>query len=126
MRRVLKPGGILVLTTPNKNYPFLWDPVNWLLEIFFGFHIKSGFFAGIWNQHLRLYKGEDLRRILEKVDFKVASTQLLTGWCIPFNHHLLNLGCRLLFYKRLNQDVLQDINKFKKPKFKRPIPGLLL
>src|SRR5689334_16933642 len=30
--RVLKPGGILVLTVPNHNYPFLWDPVNKTLE----------------------------------------------------------------------------------------------
>lgn len=115
-RRVLKEDGILILTTPNKDYPFLWDPINWILEHFFNFHIKSGFFAGIWNQHLRLYKPEEIKKRLDKVGFKAISSQTLTGWCLPFNHYLLNLGCKLLFYKKLNQDLLQDINKFSKSK----------
>lgn len=118
-RRVLKEKGILVLTTPNKDYPFLWDPVNWILEHFFNFHIKSGFFAGIWNQHLRLYKSEVLRKKMEEVGFKVTLSELLTNWCLPFNHYLLNLGCRLLFHKRLSHSLLQDINKFNKPKNKK-------
>lgn len=116
VRRVLKPGGVLVLTTPNKDYPFLWDPINWFLEHFFNFHIKSGFFAGIWNQHVRLYRPEEIKKRLGKVGFKIISSKLLTSWCLPFNHYLLNLGCKLLFYKKLNQDLLQDINKFSKSK----------
>ena len=115
-RRILKEDGILVLTTPNKDYPFLWDPVNWILEHSFNFHIKNGFFAGIWNQHLRLYKPEELKKRLEKAGFKVVSCELLTNWCLPFNHYLLNLGCKLLFYKKLSQDLLQDINKFSDSK----------
>lgn len=118
-RRVLRPRGILVLTTPNKGYPFLWDPINWILEHFFNFHIKSGFFAGIWNQHLRLYKPEVIEKRLGKVGFKIISSKLLTSWCLPFNHYLLNLGCRLLFYKKLSQDLLQDINKFSESKSKK-------
>lgn len=115
-KRVLKMGGILVLTTPNKDYPFLWDPVNWILEHFFSFHIRNGFFAGIWNQHLRLYTPEEIKKKLEKVGFKKISSELLTSWCLPFNHYLLNSGCRLLYHKRLSQSLLQDINKFGKPK----------
>ena len=118
-KRVLKKGGILVLTTPNKNYPFLWDPINWILEHFFNFHIKNGYFAGIWNQHLRLYTPEELKKKLEQVGFKLFSSELLTGWCLPFNHHLLNLGCRLLYYKKLNTGLLQDINKFNNSKNKK-------
>lgn len=117
-RRVLKEDGILILTTPNKDYPFLWDPVNWILEYFFNFHVKSGFFAGIWNQHLRLYKSEVIEKRLEKVGFKIISSKLLTSWCLPFNHYLLNLGCKLLFYKKLSRDLLQDINKFSESKNK--------
>ncbi len=41
MYRVLKPGGIVIITVPNKNYPFLWDPLNWILEKFFHCHIPS-------------------------------------------------------------------------------------
>ena len=34
VKRILKPGGILCLTVPNANYPFLLDPINRLLELF--------------------------------------------------------------------------------------------
>lgn len=115
-RRVLRENGILVLTTPNKHYSFLWDPVNWTLEHFFNFHIKSGFFAGIWSQHLRLYKSEQLIKRMEKAGFEIVTCELLTTWCLPFSHYLLNLGCRLLFHKKLSKDISQDINKFSKSK----------
>lgn len=115
-KRVLKKDGILVLTTPNKDYPFFWDPINWILEHFFNFHIKRGFFAGIWNQHLRLYKPEELKKRMEKAGFKIVTCELLTTWCLPFSHYLLNLGCRLLFHKKLSKNILQDINKFSKSK----------
>ena len=118
-RRVLKKDGILVLTTPNKNYSFLWDPVNWTLEHLFNFHIKRGFFAGIWNQHLRLYKPEELRKRMEKAGFKIVACELLTTWCLPFSHYLLNLGCKLLFRKKLGKDILKDINKFSKSQKKK-------
>lgn len=118
-RRVLKPGGILVLTTPNKDYPFLWDPVNWFLEHFFNFHIKSGFFAGIWNQHLRLYKAREIKKRMEKSGFNVESVELLTLWCLPFNHYLVNLGARLLYGKKLSKDLSNDINKFSQSKNKK-------
>ena len=56
--RVLKKNGKLCLTTCNIDYPFFWDPINWILQHFFNTHIRSGFWAGIWNQHTRLYKKE--------------------------------------------------------------------
>ncbi len=118
-RRVLKENGILILTTPNKDYPFLWDPVNWILEHFFNFHIKNGFFAGIWNQHTKLYKPEEIKKELEKVGFIVDSCESLTRWCLPFNHYLLNLGSRLLYDKKLSKDLLQDINKFSESRSKK-------
>jgi ubiquinone/menaquinone biosynthesis C-methylase UbiE len=119
VRRVLKPGGIVVLTTPNKDYPFFWDPVNWILLHFFDTHIKSGFFAGIWNQHLRLYKPRNLEAKMKEAGFKTVSYELLTGWSLPFNHYLLNIGARILYYKKLNEDILQDINKFSISKNKK-------
>lgn len=115
-KRVLKKDGILVLTTPNKDYPFFWDPINWILEHLFNFHIKRGYFAGIWNQHLRLYKSEVLKKKFKEVGLKITLSELLTNWCLPFNHYLLNLGCRLLFHKKLSNNIMRDINKFNKPK----------
>lgn len=92
--RVLKPAGILCLTVPNANYPFLWDPINWIFEHFFGRHIKHGFWAGIWNQHERLYNPDEIKKVVRKAGFRVEKIKSLTWWCLPFNHYIVNLVAR--------------------------------
>ena len=59
--RVLKPGGVVAVTVPHANYPFLWDPINKTLETLFNRHIQHGPFAGIWANHVRLYTQDELR-----------------------------------------------------------------
>ena len=108
------PSPVLMLTVPNHNYPFLWDPINWILERGFKTHIKSGFWAGIWNQHLRLYYLEELRKIVKKAGFRVEKLECLTHYCLPFNHHLLNLGARILVGGILPKSASKSISKFSK------------
>lgn len=117
--RVLKPGGILVLTVPNHNYPFLWDPVNKILEKTTQKHIRSGFWAGIWNQHIRLYYPEEITKLIKKAGFKVKLVENVTHYSLPFNHHLLNLGARMLAEGKVNAQVAQDISKFSTQQKKR-------
>lgn len=109
--RILKPGAILCLTVPNANYPFLWDPLNRILEIF-GMHIKSGFFAGIWNQHIRLYKPNEIKSVVEKAGFRVEIVEALTFWSLPFNHYLVNLVARYLSYEYNRGTPNLSLNKF--------------
>jgi len=120
VRRVLKPGGTLVLTVPNANYPFLWDPVNWILEHLFRTHVKSGFWAGIWSQHRRLYKPAEIKKVVEGAGFKIKTVEALTWWCLPFNHNLLYSAARTLHGGGFSPEVAGSINKFKKSK-KKPI-----
>lgn len=87
--RILKPKGTLILTVPNHNYPFLWDPINWVMEAVTGGHIKSGFWAGIWNMHLRLYYPKEISSLIKDAGFKVVSMEPLTHYCMPFNHIVL-------------------------------------
>lgn len=89
LKRVLKEGGLLIVTVPNHNYPFLWDPVNKILEFFFKRHIQNGFWAGIWNKHPRLYSLSEIRTIIESSGFRVKECLALTHYCIPFNHVIL-------------------------------------
>lgn len=112
LSRILKTGGLLVLSVPNANYPFLWDPVNWILEHVFDLHIRSGFWAGIWNQHLRLYSAQRLSRLLSLVKFKVHSIDYPTFWSLPFNHYLLNFAARELHKERLKLGIVDSFNKF--------------
>ncbi len=110
--RILKPGSVLCLTVPNANYPFLWDPLNWLLERLFSTHVKSGFWAGIWNQHLRLYTPSQITVVLKKAGFRIDKVESLTFWCLPFNHYVVNLVARYLSYQ-YNQGIPNlSLNKF--------------
>jgi len=113
VRKVLKKGGRLVLTVPNHNYPFLWDPVNWTLEHLFNIHIQKGFWAGIWNQHLRLYKPEEIERVVTKAGFKVENSKALTFWSLPFNHLLVNLVARNFYGGRFSPKLAVSVSKFK-------------
>lgn len=114
--RVLKRKGVLVISVPSINYPFLWDPISWILQHIFGTHIKKGFFSGIWNQHIRLYKQNDLKREFEKTGFKIEIIQELTFWCLPFNHYLVNLIARLLYDVKISKKVADKLSKFKQTK----------
>src|SRR4030042_6405078 len=120
-KRVLKRGGKLVVSVPNHNYPFLWDPVNWIIENFFGTHIKKGFWAGIWNQHLRLYKPKEIKIIIEKAGFEIKNIESLTFWCLPFNHNLIYLAARQLYGNKLSKNLTQSISKYQISEVKKSL-----
>lgn len=123
-KRVLRNEGILVVTVPNHNYPFLWDPINWILEHFFGTHIKSGFWAGLWNQHLRLYKPDEIEDSIEKAGLKAKGNESLTWWCLPFNHYLVNLGAIILARSNSRNIVTMGANKFESNQDQSILPQL--
>jgi 2-polyprenyl-3-methyl-5-hydroxy-6-metoxy-1,4-benzoquinol methylase len=91
IHRILRPGGTLMVTVPDRNFPFLWDPVNWLLMRLFGTHIPKHIWwlAGIWADHERLYAPDDLRRVSESTGFIVKRLQTVVSHCLPFSHFLL-------------------------------------
>lgn len=117
--RVLKPGGILTLTTCNIDYPFFWDPINWVLQHLFNTHIRRGFWAGIWNQHERMYKQEDIEKMIRKARFKINRAEVLTGWCLPFNHYIVNFIAKLFYANKLPKGLAKGMNKFQN--YKQPI-----
>jgi SAM-dependent methyltransferase len=97
VRRVLKPGGLALLTVPHADYPFWWDPINKTLETLFGTHIGRGPLAGIWAFHVRLYTPEKLREAALAAGFQVEEERSFTHHSFPFVHNLLyGLGKPLL------------------------------
>lgn len=114
--RILKPGGTLIITVPNHNYPFLWDPVNWVFEHCFGKHMKSGFWAGIWNMHLRLYYREGIEALIRQAGFKVKAAEFLTHYCVPFNHIVLYGLKKLLLSGILPEGISNSADKFSAAK----------
>ena len=87
--RVLKPGGVLAVTVPNANYPFLWDPINKILEALINKPIRSGPLAGIWANHVRLYTPVQLRRAVKAAGFEIVDERCMTHSCFPFIHNLV-------------------------------------
>ena len=88
-RRVLVSQGLLLVTVPNANYPFPWDPINWILERTSGRPIRTGFFAGIWANHLRLYTHDALLDEVRNAGFVVCESHLHTRHCMPFTHNIV-------------------------------------
>lgn len=89
--RVLKKEGKVIFTVPSSNYPFLWDPLNWILEKLFQRHVPSHIWwlAGIWADHVRLYSEEELVAKVKRAGFGVEQIWRATHYCLPFAHFLL-------------------------------------
>lgn len=114
--RVLKKGKTLMVTVPNLNFPFLWDPLNWLLMRTFKTHINKNIWwlAGIFADHERLYTQKSLILLLQKHGFKVKKTQKIIRYCLPFSHFLLyGLGKNLV--ERFGVDGFDRFSAKKRP-----------
>jgi len=87
--RVLKPGGIVVVTVPHANYPFWWDPINKTLETVFNTHIQNGPLAGLWANHVRLYTPTELSNVAQIAGFTIEEERSFTHHAFPFIHNLV-------------------------------------
>lgn len=91
MRRVLKQDGYVLISVPNKNYPFWLDPINYILERKTGYHVPSNIWwlAGIWADHVRLYGETEIIEKLEGAGLKVKRVWRATRWGMILEHFLL-------------------------------------
>lgn len=89
IRRVLAPGGLLAISVPHADYPFLWDPINRVVTALGGRPIRSGPIVGIWTGHERLYRPTDLASRVSAAGLEVLRVEEATHHCVPFSHFLL-------------------------------------
>lgn len=87
--RVLKPGGVVAITVPNADYPFWWDPINKTLEFLFKRPIRHGMLAGLWANHVRLYRRDQLRDAVLEAGFILEEERAFTHDSFPFIHNLV-------------------------------------
>jgi ubiquinone/menaquinone biosynthesis C-methylase UbiE len=110
--RVLKPGGVVAITVPNANYPFLWDPLNKTLETLFKTKIRRGPLAGLWANHVRLYTWDALRTAVTEAGFIIEAERAFTHYSFPFIHNLVyGLGKPLLESGLMPQDLANAANR---------------
>ncbi len=74
--RVLKPGGIALITFPSLEYPFTYDPINRFLSLFTHKKIPQGAYA---FGHEYLVLGSDFRIWAERNGMAVLEEQNLSG-----------------------------------------------
>lgn len=111
--RVTAPGGTVALTVPNHRYPFLWDPINWVLEALRIGPIRTGVLSGIWANHERLYTVERLRELVDEVGFSIEEQEFITYFCFPFSHNLVyGLGKELLLAGLLPRSMENAADRF--------------
>ena len=114
--RLIKKGGFVVITVPSANYPFLWDPVNFLREKLGWGHFSGSnqFWGGVWSwNHLRLYTPESLEKLIKDSGLKVEGMKANVRFCLPFNYWMLFVGKRLVNWIPLPKTVSKSLEKFE-------------
>lgn len=115
VKRVIKPNGVIAITVPNHNYPFFWDPLNWVREhLGLGhFNPNNGLFGGIWAMHLRLYHPDEIRDLVERIGLKIEKIKVLTHYCVPFNHNILYIGKQFYIKMPVSDSLKKSMEKFE-------------
>jgi ubiquinone/menaquinone biosynthesis C-methylase UbiE len=113
--RVLKPGGILALSVPHANYPFWWDPINKTLERIGQAPIRNaGPITGLWSNHWRLYKPDELRDVISGSGLVVDALEEQTHYSFPFIHFIVySIGKPLIEHNVLPQRLRDSADRFR-------------
>ena len=114
IHRVLRPGGVLALTVPHSQYPFWYDPISRVAEGVFRRPIRQGPFAGIWANHFRLYRPEEVTARLRESGFEVLEVRKLTHYCFPFTQTIVyTLGKGAIERGLLPDFLLRSTHRFR-------------
>lgn len=79
IRRVLKPGGFLLITFPYLDFPFTYDPINRILSWVSDQHISQGAYA---FGHDYLIGRQDFLDWVADAGLSVVSEQNLSGYLV--------------------------------------------
>ncbi|MBC8160703.1 MAG: glycosyltransferase [Roseiflexaceae bacterium] len=113
--RVLKPGGILALSVPHANYPLQWDPINKTLEALDITPIrKPGLVTGLWSNHWRLYRPEELYSVISAAGFAIEALEEQTHYSFPFIHFIVySIGKPLIERNLLPKGLRDSADRFR-------------
>lgn len=114
LRRVLRPGGVLAISVPHANYPFLWDPINRIWAALGGSPLRDGPLVGIWTNHERLYWPRELIELVQSGGFEVERAEEATHFSFPLSHFLVyGLGKPLIEHDLLPAFLRRSADRFR-------------
>ena len=112
--RILRPGGILAISVPHADYPFLWDPINTVWTRLGGEPFRTGPLVGIWSGHERLYRPDDLAERVASAGFRVDALEEATHYSFPFAHFLVyGIGKPLVERNLLPASMQASADRFR-------------
>lgn len=124
LKRVLKKTGTLIVTVPHHNFPFFWDPLNWILMHLFNTHTPKDMWwlSGVWADHVRLYTEEELSSLVKQAGFNVKKVKRLIRYCLPFTHFII-YGIGKNMVERLGMKEFDRFN-FQEKKLSRVLASI--
>ena len=79
--RVLKPNGIAIITFPREQFPFTYDPINYVLAWFSKKHLPIGAYA---FGHHHLVSSSEFKAWVLECGFRVVDEKALSGFLVGF------------------------------------------
>jgi hypothetical protein len=99
---------------PHANYPFWWDPLNATWTSIGGQPIRKGPIAGIWSNHERLYKPDELVQKMLETGFELEVVEEQTHYSFPFIHFLVyGIGKPLIEKNLLPTSLRTSADRFR-------------
>jgi len=112
--RVMRPGAILALTVPHRQYSWWYDPISRAAEALTGEPIRQGPFAGIWANHERLYAVDEVLRVVQNSGLVVECVEELTHYCFPATQTLVyTVGKGLIERDLLPESIARSMHRFR-------------
>ncbi len=108
--RVLKKNGKLIITVPSKDFPFFYDPINYILN-----SLGKRLNIGVWGWgHVRLYDAESLEI---KIKLKMVKVKYLSFSLVGLleNSYLNSTIQKFIKNDPMNRDrVREDVTKIRR------------
>ncbi len=105
--RILTPGGYAILTFPSKNFPFTYDPVNFLLK-YFNLNLPIGAYA---FGHTKLPKQSQFEDMATQLKFQIIESFRLSHYLAGFlEMYWVGLAQSILKFnaKNVQQDRIKN------------------
>jgi len=110
IKRILKPNGILIISTPSKKSLYEKQHLVFVIYLFIRIFQRLTGRKAPDKFHISLQSPNDLKHMLRKRKLKILSEHY-TGFCLPFTGELLNFLFKFTLITKLYKKIDVYVNK---------------